>query len=109
MGQVYSVELVLKYKDEKAVIQAAKDFIESTNADYVKNYGYDSIDSVVKTILAAHQNMFEKIDEGQYCSSFDASCGWEVLLSEFYDSIRPYLKRGSKITVWPDNGHWTKK
>ncbi len=109
MGQTYYVELKLRYKDENDVIQAAKEYIESTNADYVKNYGYDSIDSVVKTILAAHQNMFEKIDEGQYCSSFDASYGWEDLLSEFYDSIRPYLKRGSKITVWPDSGHWTKK
>ena len=109
MGQVYSVELILKYKDEKAVIQAAKDFIESSNADFVKNYGYDSVDSVAKTVLVAHQNMFTKEDEGVYESDFNATYGWEGLLSEFYDALKPFLKRGSKITVCPDSGSWTKR
>lgn len=103
MGAVYNVYLKLRYKDKKDVFKLARRYMESAA---IFNTTPDTLDGIIRTILASHQNGFQKLSRGEYASMFEASYGWESVLNRFFQSIRPALLMGSVIRVQPDNGCW---
>lgn len=66
----------------------------------------DTAEHLIETLLVKKQDMYEK-DGNKYSSQFDASYGWERVLSDFFEAVRETLNVGSYITVYPDYGSWT--
>ena len=114
MGCTYDVELSMFYKDASKVVALAKQYITKPKARktvFGHSFGYDTVDAVVKTVLAGQQGMFEKEEEkdgATYISFFDATYSWNGVLAEFFEAIRPALDIGSYINVWIDGeDSWT--
>ena len=110
MGQCYYVELKLNVENERKFIQLFKDYMENAERTVFNNtWKPDSVDNIIKIMLAADQNDFQRHDDGVYTSGFHGSYGWETVLDEFFTVIKPTLLKGSYITVYPDEGHWTRE
>lgn len=106
MGQCYSVELQLNLKDIKKFIDCGKEYIKNSNAIFGNNYPINTVDGIVKNLLAAHQGNFIDCSNGLYKSNFNASYGWETILYSFWLAVAPTLTSGSYIIVYPDKGRW---
>lgn len=111
MGAVYYVELLLKYDDEKKVVEKAHECMEKQIKEDRASFGrdFDDLDGMAETYLAAHQHDFVKYGEGDWSSGFDASYGWETVITGLFEHIAPYLKDGSLLYMEPDNSHYTLK
>ena len=59
--------------------------------------------------VKAKFNIKNEKDGNKYSSQFDASYGWERVLSDFFEAVRETLNVGSYITVYPDYGSWTER
>ena len=69
----------------------------------------DTVYGCVAFALAANQHNFMAIHRNgitTYESSFKATYLWHSLLEDWFEAIAPYLKDGSSMLVYPDNGHY---
>ena len=107
MGACYEVDLVIKTRKERELIENVNKYVAESNLRFYDNIPANSIDDIAKKFLAAHQRMFDIYDTHSYSASFDATYSWELVLLELWDIMEPYLEPGSYIDVWPDTGHWT--
>lgn len=111
MGQTYDVNLVVLFKDKEKATTALQDYVTKEMERGVRFGGdkTDTFDDCMELILAKHQGMYEKTERKQYdvyTSNFDASYGWESILAEMFNVMKPYLAGGSSLTVYPDGEPW---
>lgn len=107
MGQTYWVTLQVKVNDEDNATKALQKYLERFS--WLSEMP-TTFEDCIKVMLAEHQHDFQKEMEDDftvYKSGFDASYGWESVLDEMFKAMKPYVAKGSKITVYPDSGHWT--
>ena len=114
MGACYSVTLRVNLSDEEGAIKALN---EHMSKDSRTNYALDkysaagieptTFDGLMKIMLAALQHNVFINSEGKYRvyeNYFNASYGWEGVMSEWFEVLTPFLEDGSKIRIWPDSG-----
>jgi len=113
VSQVYSVELTLYFADEEG---AVKKFAEHISNDKSANYDLpryaqagatlESMDGIMKIYLAHLQREveIEVLKDGgkYYCNDFNASYGWERVLLDMWKILKPYLKKGSCMSLCVD-------
>ena len=120
MGAVYSVTLVLAFDNREAVTEKLKECLQMLIKGEHARFSIDENKiehmSLIETINAFLPDVQENEkyqvllnDENHFtCTSgFDASYGWETILSTMFTYLAPVLMNGSVITVEPDNESWT--
>lgn len=104
MGQSYSVEANLRFKnDEPSGFCNA--IVSSVNPSADKLAKYDTSDPLSCFRLVTTDKAI--IDgAGIYQADFDGSYGWETVLVDAFRKASPYLKNGSwiEVYVWEGNG-----
>ena len=108
MGQSYYVKAKFNIKNEKEFISKGRKVFEDPNVCPIEEKEKDTAEHLIETLLVKKQGMYEK-DGNKYSSQFDASYGWERVLSNFFEAVRETLNVGSYITVYPDYGSWTER
>lgn len=106
MGAVYSVNCKLMTQNEDGLIKAVREYMSNADAVFDDSYKPDSVENIARIFLAATQGGFFETGSGEYASDFDASYGWESVLFEWWQTMRPFLRPGSYIKVCPDEGGW---
>lgn len=102
MGASYSVELKLMPKDEAETIKAINAYIDETSEDGYVVYSLDgkdrnSLEDLVKVIIT--DRSYERKGD-LYMTDFDASYGWESVMTSFFLEIGPTLEDGSSLRVY---------
>lgn len=112
MGQCYNVTVKMKVKDADGLIKKSVDVFNTECPEWydkVKDkMPCDTVYGCVAFVLAANQDAFTAVHKNgitTYESSFKATYSWESLLADWFESIALYLKDGSSMLVYPDNGH----
>ena len=113
MGATYSVSFILKFTDEKGAVNALHDRLTTNYNEFqfpsFKEAGIKSlwdINDLMRVILAAPQGHVTIEPENgftRYENDFDASYGWEFVLQGAFEVMRPFLIKGSKVIICPDN------
>lgn len=110
MGAVYDVELNLKYRSAQDVVDATRNFVD--------NFGESASfsDTDFTDIRGALECIFTKrglhintlTDTTAICDSgFDASYGWETVMTDWFDYTAAVLEDGSEFKIFPDNGYYS--
>ena len=110
MGQVYSVRMKLKIRDEGSLISLMQDFIKANSRyidfqldDYAKHgIGTDTVEDLVKLMITDREFMHEG---NEFTSDFEASYGWEGVMLDMFSAMAPALKNGSTLWVYPDSDY----
>lgn len=108
MGACYSVLVHVKLTDEEGAVRALNKMIkEDTQADYSleKNAKLgitpDTFEGLMRIVLADWGKgiEIEKKKSGftDYQNDFDASYGWGSVLYRMFDTLKPFLAKGSKL------------
>lgn len=114
MSACYSVRIKVKLKDEKSAVRKINGYMKERNdADYaVKRYaesgiGTDSFDSLMKIFLAKLQSGYFHIEKENgftvYTNDFNASYGWEDIITGMFYEITPFLEDESELCMSIDN------
>ena len=113
MSAVYTVEAVIKVKNEEEAVHTIKQFMEKTSADYrladFEKIGIrpDSIRGLMGIFLAEDQGSFSVTNDSDdficYDSSFNASYGWEQILLSFFLNLAPFLEDTSVFYMDADD------
>ena len=113
MGQCYNVIVKMKVKDADGLIKKSVDVFKTECPEWfdeVKDkMPCDTVYGCVAFALAANQNTFKAVHRNgvtTYESSFKATYSWHSVLEDWFESIAQYLKDGSSMLVYPDNGHY---
>jgi hypothetical protein len=110
MGAVYDVELNLKYRSAQDVVDATRNFVDN----FGKSASFSDADFT--DIRGALECIFTKrglhvttlTDTTAICDSgFDASYGWETVMTDWFDYTAAVLEDGSEFKIWPDNGYYS--
>lgn len=112
MGAVYSVNLSLTCidveKDSQKIVDGTKDFLNSNNLS--KYADFNDVEGAIKSILPDQGSFTFKTSYDRYISAssgFDASYSWETIINDWFSKvIAPIVMIGSKIDVYPDEGHY---
>lgn len=121
MGACYSVNLKIKFKNEKSEesgIKALQNYIAEHNgkdinfslAAYEKEGTTpDSLSGLLKIFLAGWDMWHPEIvyDENWICyqNGFDASYGWELVMKAMFEELSPFLLDNSEIYIHPDSDY----
>ena len=115
MGACYSVCLKVNFIDEEGAVKALNEHMTNdTRANYSLeeyiNIGAtpDSFDGLMKILLAEAQRKVDIYEHGRfkvYENDFDASYGWEGVMMDWFNVLAPFLKNGSELLIYPDNGY----
>ena len=124
MGQVYDVNLLVKFKDKEGAKKALQDKIARAEQENI-NYGlpvhcgrhFDTEDlwDLMALFFGGWEGKFHAPDdweknhemkkEGVWIwAGFDASYGWESVMMDAFTIIAPFLQNGSEIKIYPDSG-----
>lgn len=117
MGQMYDVELLLRYNDRRELVEALDKFSAtlpsaSRSADMFldEHLGeYDIYNRLLKLVgghLATHRSIDESGRTCLFTASFHGTYSWESVLWNLMDAIAPALEDDSYIKVYPDVGCW---
>lgn len=112
MGAVYSVNISLTCidveKDSQKIVDGTKDFLNSNNLSKYANF--NDVEDAIKAILPDQGSFTFKTSYDRYISAssgFDASYSWETIINDWFSNvIAPIVMIGSKIDVYPDEGHY---
>lgn len=109
MGQTYVIDLTVRFTDEKEVLRLAQDF--RTKKAHAKDPGaradirpFEDTDGLMRSLFTENVACDEP---GHYTSDFDASYGWEGVMTEAFQAIAPALADGSRLEIYPDAGMHT--
>lgn len=114
MGACYSVYLKVDLIDEEGAIKALNEHMAKGGADYsLEEYAHigatpDTFDGLMKILFAEAQRKVDIFDYGRfriYENDFDASYGWEGVMMDWFHVLAPFLKNGSELIIYPDNGY----
>ena len=107
MGQTYSVEARLKFKndDPASFCKVIQDEIAARNGK-TANFGLtrgnvDEPFGCFKILTTANAGQTE---DGLWYADFDGSYGWESVLIQVFRAAARELADGSRILICPDNG-----
>ena len=115
MGQCYSVDLRVRFRDEdgaKKALQAKLDRHEEDRVCYNLDHftgelglSTDNLHDLMGIFFGGWKGKLEPstTDDWQY-ADFDASYGWEGVMMDAFEEIAPYLADGSVIKIYPDSG-----
>jgi hypothetical protein len=117
MGQVYSVYMNHKVKDENLLIKLTNDYIkgEQFSEDCFDKSNLTTADGCIRAFLAVdtQPDCFTVIDMGggfsEYYNGFKATYSWEMILWNWFTKISPTLEDGSDLEVATDGGVWRLK
>lgn len=107
MGMCYTVNLTLKYKESHE--ETVKVFMRNATDTYVPGVPEDAtIVEMIRMIFFDIKGKRTTVDgivtlEGH--ADFDASYGWDSVMSEWFESLAPMLQDGSELEDFPDNGY----
>lgn len=120
MGAVYSTRIYLLYDDEQAVVEAIKGFIRDNQQsvifterllrDFYENNTLESglrvifTEYLYKTSTSIRKECYGYDTDNCYESDFNASYGWETVMTDAFEYMAPALKDGSELYIWPDHG-----
>ena len=110
MGAVYSVELNLKYSSAQDVVDATHRFINDFGPSAVfDGTDFTDLQGALECIFTKRGlQISELTDTSAVCSSdFDASYGWESVMTDWFNYVAPVLQNGSEFKIWPDNGYYS--
>ena len=116
MGACYSVSLKVKVLDMTGAIKALNQhIINDTRSDYsLDKYASqgvttDTFNNLMRIFLADWTehwvNIYTEKSFTVYENDFDASYGWERVLMEMFETLAPFVKNGSKLCIYIDNGY----
>ena len=102
MGASFSVELKLMPKDEAETIKAINDFIDDMTERkcarfWLEETDRNNLEDLVKVIIT--DRSYERKGD-LYMTDFDASYGWESVMTSFFLEIGPTLEDGSSLRVY---------
>lgn len=115
MGQCYSVNLRVRFRDEdgaKKALQAKLDRHEEDHVNYNLDHftgelglSTDNLHDLMGIFFGGWKGKLEPstTDDWEY-ADFDASYGWEGVMINAFEEIAPYLADGSVIKIYPDSG-----
>ena len=113
MGQCYNVIVKMKVKGAAEIIKQSVDVFKTECPEWYDEIKdkipCDTVYGCVAFALAANQHNFMAVHRNgitTYESSFKATYSWHSLLEDWFEAIAPYLKDGSSMLVYPDNGHY---
>ncbi len=110
MGAVYSVSLTLKFQSSQDIVDYTRNFISDfgTSATF-DNSDFTDIAGALSCIFTERGLHIEQLtDTFAMCSSdFDASYGWESVMTDWFNYVAPVLQNGSEFKIWPDNGYYS--
>lgn len=113
MGQWYDVTVKMKVKDADGLIKKSVDVFKTECPEWydeVKDkMPCDTVYGCVEFALAVYQHDFtaeHKRGTTTYRSFFHAPYSWGAVMCAWFESIAPYLKDGSSMLVYPDDGHY---
>ena len=113
MGQTYSINLKLKFSDEKGAVKALQAKIARGKDEQVNYYldhylllgiGTEKIADLLRIFFGGWTGKLEKHPENTLSSDFGASYGWEGVMMDAFDEMAPFLEDGSSIRIYPDSG-----
>lgn len=112
MGACYSVMMKVNLDNEKAAVDALNHHITNDNMTCYSldkyagmGIGTASFDDLMKILLVEHQGHVEIVQEDTfkiYRNDFDASYGWEIVMTDWFKVMTPFLADGSKLLIYPD-------
>ena len=115
MGQCYSVDMRLVYKDRNAANRALVGYINKNkeavnfNIPHLAKKGvslYGGIVDAIKLLITNCEFESETSpEEDIFRSSFEGSYGWSDVMEEGFKAMVPFLKDGSELTIFPDMGY----
>lgn len=106
MGQTYSVDMKIIFKNEDAKMlfcNSIKDYIEKTS-EKTAIYQLEglNLDNPFDCFKAMTYPRAEE-EDGIWCADFDASYGWESVLFDGLGNALKFAEDGSYLYVFPDN------
>lgn len=111
MGAVYSIEGNLRYKSETDIVNATKEYInQTTNAkfsdtEFSNIYGALAV-MFTKNVHTGSKSSDTYSDTISFYADFNASYGWESVMTGWFDFIAPYLENASILRIAPDTGSY---
>lgn len=113
MGQWYDVTVKMKVKDADGLIKKSVDVFKTECPKWYEEakdvMPCDTVYGCVAFALAVYQHDFTAEHKGgttTYHSSFHATYSWGAVMCAWFESVAPYLKDGSSMLVYPDDGHY---
>ena len=106
MGQGYSVRMKLRPKDESALAQLMSRYISDNDGKGMRfpeeAHKAVTLEDHVKVMITDRGYAHEG---DVYESTFDASYGWESVMTDMFQSVAPMLEDGSELLVYPDEDY----
>ena len=117
MGSCYSVTAKLRLVNRRAASTAVRRYIRENDGKGInfslkehKSEGVHtrSFDDLMRIFLAGWTSYPVRIDhEGDvdwYNNAFNASYGWESVMTDMFEVLTPHLKSGSSLKIYCDDG-----
>ena len=106
MGAVYTIYGDLTYKSDKAIVNATKDFINSTTNARFSDTEFTDLEGALVCIFTDRGLDIKSISSTavKFTSDFDASYGWEWVMQSWFDNVASVLNDGSTLEIYPDSG-----
>lgn len=115
MGACYSVEIKVNILDMPGAIKALNEHIvNDTSADYSldecaeQGITTETFDDLMRILLAENQQKVSIHNQGKfviYENDFNASYGWERIMTEWFEVLAPFLANGSQMLIYPDSDY----
>ena len=105
MGACYDVELKLNVKDEDLLKKLMNKYIDENNGFVVFNLEERDRNNLVDLVKIFITDRCFSVNGDVYESSFEASYGWESVMTESFEEYAEALEDGSYIIIWPDNDY----
>ena len=71
----------------------------------MKGFDFDNIWDLMSVFFCGWgQKLKETANADWLYSGFDASYGWESVMTDAFEKIAPFLEEGSEIKIYPDSG-----
>lgn len=112
MGAVYSIEGNLRYKSEADIVNATKEYINQTTNAKFSNTEFSNIYGVLAVMFTKKVHTGSKSSDSysdtiSFFADFNASYGWESVMTGWFDFIAPYLENASILRIAPDTGSYS--
>ena len=108
MGQTYTVEAKLNFKDNDShpycsTIKREIYERDGVSAEFNLEAGdLNTVDGCLK-ILTSEDGFYDM--DGIWCADFDGSYGWEFVMLRIFETAAKTLDDKSEIVIYPDSGY----
>jgi len=108
MSTYYSIFAKVQVTNEEEAVRALKEKVEHPSEKTFYNVNGEipeTLEGLMKILLAAHQGSFDCEHEGNeytFSSCFNATYSWENVMTDWFESICPYLANESYMEISTD-------